>query len=286
MKKAEGDGVLSDRKRLCNHWLQSWVGLTLERLSPMNIQKAGSYLVTLEDAALRDLLLPIIECCVSPPVTDDDEKPYDGVWEGFEVDGFLWGYISENDDGQHIIIQKAAPLISSLRSQHSVRPAFASDLAQENIVRCFWPQLIQVGHFHSHPYMHLCEREVTPVHYDFSRSDIECMKNRGLKLYVLITVCRKNKDRRGGTVIGFPDYPDSDHEDFSLIRFELSDLVIWIRADVREPTVGSQLRKAHSRKVGLHCPSVLGFGGSLSAAGAAAPYPFSELMPRLRRSRR
>ncbi|HEY8162231.1 MAG TPA: hypothetical protein VIF34_08200 [Methylocystis sp.] len=178
-----------------------------------------------------------------------------GDWEGFEVDGLLYGYVAlSNGKWQNVIVQKAAPLITSLRTTDSVMNDELSEYAQERAAKILWPHMELLGHFHSHPHLDLRHRDLDPKNFDFSVDDKKVMAEDGRKIYIVATVCKKNRKDEWVS----PCYPLECNDDYSVILFQMADLIVYIKASVHERSENGRTHAARRGKVVIRCPLVMG----------------------------
>lgn len=106
--------------------------------------------IIIEEGALLDLLLPAIECAVSPIHAGEME-------DGLEVGGVLWG--SMNAEGDTVSIRKASVIRLGEQAADEIEIPDASVELMQRVANTHWPHLSFLGGFHSHPFLDLSEDE-------------------------------------------------------------------------------------------------------------------------------
>ena len=196
------------------------------------IVEMPSYVITLEQNALIDLIVPCLESAVVPFPGDRRAKKQseNDSFEGYEVTGRLWGSRGTDVMGRTLFAIRRATLVKQTRSDsNSVELNSASEDVKGLLFSTFWPDLQPLGSFHSHPYMNLTRAEVNRLGgHEPSGQDTQIFSStKNDQIHLIVTLCRKQAGR--GVMPGWVD-KSRNNIDWSCIGFGLGDVFIWIRA--------------------------------------------------------
>jgi hypothetical protein len=189
----------------------------------------------------------------------DHSELSDGAAIRLETFGHLWGYENQASDGVAVYrVVLADVSTAAFMANDCVRPKELAKQLKAQFVDTFFPELMFIGDFHSHPYS-LEEDEVkTELDlerkqlYQFSSADFSRAREmqddkQNYRIGLVATVYeRERKISRSSTYVDVQ----------SCIRFQYENLTVWIKAYV---WFGDDYRRKSDKMVGLICPN-LGFG--------------------------
>lgn len=199
------------------------------------------FVVTIEPDALSNIILSALEAA--------SRKNIDSDHEYVEVDGLLWGYPSV-ESGSYTIAASST-MLSSARRPDSVERSLDAEQLHEQFFSAFFPQLRLLGHFHSHPYPRMTEKQLLREHCCFSDADLKMFRSSDFSVGLIVTLTRMKEGD------DFADYPFSELDDFSIVSLCFSNVKIYIKAHSFKYTNKTK-RLLKDEDVTLHLPSVFG----------------------------
>jgi hypothetical protein len=169
----------------------------------------------------------------------DHSELSDGAAIRLETFGHLWGYENQASDGVAVYrVVLADVSTAAFMANDCVRPKELAKQLKAQFVDTFFPELMFIGDFHSHPYS-LEEDEV--------KTELDLERKQLYRIGLVATVYeRERKISRSSTYVDVQ----------SCIRFQYENLTVWIKAYV---WFGDDYRRKSDKMVGLICPN-LGFG--------------------------
>lgn len=195
----------------------------------------------IEEGALLDLLLPAIECAVSP-VRDGSTN------EGLEVAGVLWGAADESSG--MLSIRKASVIRLGHQEAGEVGIPDASIELMKRVAATHWPHLRYLGSFHTHPYLHLGESDPFILEKGHKHSPDDKVLFREAQddeINIIMTIVRAKRNRIPG---GYLEIGGQDDFSAAVIRF--GGLAVIIKAYRKTP------KGQISSHLTLICPAITG----------------------------
>lgn len=196
--------------------------------------------IIIEEGALLDLLLPAIECAVSPIRTGK-------VDDALEVGGVLWG--SLNAEGDTVSVRKASVVRLGEQATDEIEIPDSSVELMQRVAGTHWPHLSYLGSFHSHPFLDLKEDDpfILKRGHKHSETDKDFFRSSLDVIDLIVTLVRSRKGKLAG------DYLEVGGElDLTTLVVRLADVTVMIKAyrKTESGRISSNLR--------LLCPAVNG----------------------------
>lgn len=197
--------------------------------------------IIIEEGALLDLLLPALECAVTP-VRDGASKC------GIEVAGVLWG--SKNSEQQIYSIRKASVIRLGYNDEESVHFSDESIDLMKRVADTYWPHLIYLGTFHSHPYLNISEDKVIKdaLYKQSSQDKMSFKDSEEDLLSIIVSISKYKKNGLAGDYVN----AGTNKPDYTALVIRFGGVSAIIKANSKTEKGNS------SEKLRLLCPAIIG----------------------------